>query len=92
MTENLLITGGVGFIGSHVTRDILTTNSLSGRRIVILDDLSGGFRENITNDLRMQFIEDSAISRILSRRLFVENRFSPPYGLAARVAENLRRT
>lgn len=37
------ITGGAGFIGSHVADAFLA----AGRRVVILDDLSGGRRENV---------------------------------------------
>ncbi len=38
-----LVTGGAGFIGSHVADELLAM----GHRTVVLDDLSGGFRENV---------------------------------------------
>jgi len=38
-----LVTGGAGFIGSHVAEYLLSM----GNRVVVLDDLSGGFAENI---------------------------------------------
>jgi UDP-glucose 4-epimerase len=42
MAETLLITGGAGFIGSH-----LATGALAdGHRVVVLDNLSTGRREN----------------------------------------------
>jgi UDP-glucose 4-epimerase len=37
------VTGGAGFIGSHVAEAFLA----QGRRVLILDDLSGGRRENV---------------------------------------------
>ena len=37
-----LVTGGAGFMGSHVAKQLLT----SGQEIVVLDDLSGGFVDN----------------------------------------------
>jgi UDP-glucose 4-epimerase len=37
------VTGGAGFIGSHVAEAFLA----QGRRVLILDDLSGGKRENV---------------------------------------------
>ena len=39
----VLVTGGAGFIGSHVTR--LLANR--GHQVVVLDNLSHGFGENI---------------------------------------------
>src|SRR5690606_11938718 len=40
---NVLVTGGAGFIGSHVA-DALVAR---GYRVHVLDDLSGGRRENV---------------------------------------------
>jgi UDP-glucose 4-epimerase len=40
---NVCVTGGAGFIGSHVAEAFLA----AGRRVLILDDLSGGKRENV---------------------------------------------
>src|SRR5688500_18064799 len=38
-----LITGGAGFMGSHVARECMAL----GHDVVVLDDLSGGFPENV---------------------------------------------
>lgn len=43
MTDAVLITGGAGFIGSHLTEALLDR----GHRVHILDDLSTGSMENI---------------------------------------------
>ena len=39
----ILVTGGAGFIGSHVVRLLLE----SGYQVVVLDNLSHGFRQNV---------------------------------------------
>jgi len=49
----ILVTGGAGFIGSHVAEAYL----LAGHDVVIVDDLSMGFRENIPTGAR--FVEMS---------------------------------
>ena len=40
---NILVTGGAGFIGSHVAETLCK----DGHRVLVLDDLSGGFPENV---------------------------------------------
>lgn len=47
----VLITGGAGFIGSHLAADLVN----AGRRVVVLDDLSAGRRENVPAQAR--FVE-----------------------------------
>ena len=40
---NVLVTGGAGFIGSHLVRRLVD----DGHRVVVLDDLSSGSRQNL---------------------------------------------
>lgn len=44
--ERVLITGGAGFIGSHLAERLLHL----GAKVVILDDLSSGFASNVPDD------------------------------------------
>src|SRR5205823_13283292 len=62
-----LITGGAGFIGSHLSERLLA----SGARVTIIDDLSTGSMENIagvTRDPNLEYHIDS----IFNRRLMAE--------------------
>lgn len=49
----VLITGGAGFIGSNLSRYFLER----GFEVAVLDNLSTGFRENLPNHPKFQFIE-----------------------------------
>ncbi|CAM2971032.1 UDP-glucose 4-epimerase [Paracoccus aminovorans] len=43
MTRRTLVTGGAGFIGSHLVDRLVT----AGEQVIVLDDLSSGNRENL---------------------------------------------
>ena len=78
-----LVTGGAGFIGAHVTRELLD----GGHAVVVLDDLSGGFRDNV--DPRARFVQGSVCDHELVDALFAQERFERVYHLAAYAAEGL---
>ncbi len=42
-TRSILVTGGAGYIGSHVVLQLVE----AGERVVVLDDLSAGFRDAV---------------------------------------------
>ncbi|MBF0500450.1 MAG: NAD-dependent epimerase/dehydratase family protein [Candidatus Riflebacteria bacterium] len=83
MKSCVLVTGGAGFIGSHVARHALA----AGHEVVVIDDLSGGFRENVPEGAR--FIEGDAGDESLIEHLFNETRFTAIFHLAAYAAEGL---
>lgn len=78
-----LVTGGAGFMGSHVADHLLKM----GHDVVILDDLSGGFRENVPDGAT--FVEGSITDRDLVSQLFERHSFDNVYHLAAYAAEGL---
>jgi UDP-glucose 4-epimerase len=79
----ILVTGGAGFMGSHLTSEL--TNR--GHTVTVLDDLSGGFPENVTSKAR--FVEGSITDAELIRRIFSEEKFDYVFHLAAYAAEGL---
>jgi UDP-glucose 4-epimerase len=66
--RKVLVTGGAGFIGSHVTDAFLAR----GDRVWVVDDLSSGRRENVPSDA--SFLEADVTSPEV-RDLFREVRF-----------------
>ena len=78
-----LVTGGAGFMGSHVADHLLQM----GHDVVVLDDLSGGFRENVPE--RATFVQGSIMDHDLINRLFDRHSFDYVYHLAAYAAEGL---
>lgn len=78
-----LVTGGAGFIGSHVAEHLVRR----GHQVVVLDDLSGGFRENVPSGTT--FVQGSILDVPLLTNLFEQHRFQYVYHLAAYAAEGL---
>ncbi|HCC48843.1 MAG TPA: UDP-glucose 4-epimerase [Elusimicrobia bacterium] len=78
-----LVTGGAGFIGSHVAEDLLK----AGHTVTVLDDLSGGFEDNVPAGAK--FVKGSVTDAALVNGLFAEGKFEHVFHLAAYAAEGL---
>jgi UDP-glucose 4-epimerase len=78
-----LVTGGAGFMGSHVAENLLRL----GHDVVVLDDLSGGFADNVPKGAT--FVKGSILDHSLIDRMFEVHRFGYVYHLAAYAAEGL---
>jgi UDP-glucose 4-epimerase len=78
-----LVTGGAGFIGSHVADELLRR----GHSVVVLDDLSGGFRDNVPAGARL--VHGSINDQPLLEDLFAAHPFAAVFHLAAYAAEGL---
>ncbi|MDM8529762.1 NAD-dependent epimerase/dehydratase family protein [Anaerolineales bacterium HSG25] len=78
-----LVTGGAGFIGSHVAKHLIKNNY----DITILDDLTGGSLENLPP--KTQFINGSITDYELVKEMFNTEKFDYVYHLAAYAAEGL---
>src|SRR3954471_24774361 len=79
----MLVTGVAGFIGSHVSEQLLRR----GHEVVGLDDLSGGFTDNVPKGT--VFVQGTVLDAALLARLFAEHRVEYVFHLAAYAAEGL---
>ena len=72
----ILVTGGAGYIGSHVVYEFID----QGHNVTIFDDLSLGVKENIDN--RAKFVFGSTLSEFDLNKVF-QNKFDGVVHLAA---------
>ena len=86
MATRVLITGGAGFIGSHLTEILLA----DGCEVWALDDLSTGSRDNVAHlldDPRYHLVVDTVLSQTVVNELV--NKADVVYHLAAAVGPRL---
>lgn len=72
----ILVTGGAGFIGSHLVRQLME----AGDDVISLDNLSTGLRENLPKDARLE-VMDTHDEKV--EDLFCEEHFDAVVHLAA---------
>jgi len=80
-----LVTGGAGFIGRWVVKNLLSR----GRKVVVIDNLSNGRKENLEEfkedpNLEEFLVEDIKDPHIIEK-LFLEYKFSKCFHLAAQI-------
>ncbi|MFA5485307.1 MAG: NAD-dependent epimerase/dehydratase family protein [Candidatus Pacearchaeota archaeon] len=76
-----LVTGGAGFIGSHLVDYLIN----EGHEVTIIDDLSGGLEDNVNS--KAKFVKGSIVDKNLVEELVSKNEII--YHLAAYAAEGL---
>lgn len=78
-----LVTGGAGFIGSHLAEALMA----AGHQVHVLDDLSGGYEQNVPNGA--EFTRGSIVDAYAVESLFRKGKFDFVYHAAAYAAEGL---
>lgn len=63
---NVLITGGAGFIGSHLTERLLER----GDQVVVIDNYATGRRDNLTPQARLTVVEGTIADPLMVDRVF----------------------
>lgn len=61
--RRVLVTGGAGFIGSHLAEALVAL----GAEVIVIDDLSGGSRENLAGFSPVTLVEGSIVDREVLR-------------------------
>ena len=75
--NNILITGGAGYIGSHIVEDLVKTN----KKVFILDNLATGFKRLVNK--KATFIKGNIANSTKVRKIIIENNIDSIIHLAA---------
>ena len=78
--STVLVTGGAGFIGSHLVERLLAEPAT---RVVVVDNLSTGFRRNVPSDERVTFVAGDVNRHGTLAAVFARQRIDYVFHLAA---------
>ncbi len=78
--DNILITGGAGYIGSHIVEQLLKMR----KKVFIVDDLSTGYKKLINKKSKFIFCDIRNLKKL--DKLFKKNRISSVIHLAAKLS------
>lgn len=81
---NILVTGGAGFIGSHLVRHLLA----EGSKVTVIDNLSTGLKANLPEDEGLTFIQADVDSEIMENTVLTGG-FDAVVHLAAQTMVNI---
>ena len=81
--RRVLVTGGAGFIGSHLTDRLLA----DGFAVTVLDNLTTGLRENVPTEARL--IEGDVGDREAVADVFASERFDAVFHIAGQASIRL---
>jgi UDP-glucose 4-epimerase len=81
-----VVTGGAGFVGSHIVSRLLADGA---SRVTIVDNLSTGFRALVPSDPRVTFVEGDLLDQPLLDRAFAGHDFVFHMAANADIKNNL---
>ena len=81
MEKSILLTGGGGFIGSHLAEGLI--EKYPNTKLIILDDLSTGKIENIPESPNIEFIKGSITDKTIIKEIFSSFYITKVFHLAA---------
>ena len=85
MEKQILVTGGAGYIGTHIAKNLLK----EGFKVLILDNLSTGFIEPVKilqkKHQRCEFIKGDLADKDLLKKIFSEKNIEAVVHLAAKI-------
>ena len=82
---DILITGGAGYIGSHIVKNLLEDTT---HKITVIDNLSAGYQDTIKNLQTIRnfiFIEDDLNQFEKIKSILDENNFNIVFHFAASI-------
>jgi UDP-glucose 4-epimerase len=77
MKNTYIVTGGAGFIGSHLSQRLIN----SGHNVIVLDDLSTGFERNLPDAVTFYKVDISDMAQLMS--VHIPGKVHAIYHLAA---------
>ncbi|MGF3105055.1 NAD-dependent epimerase/dehydratase family protein [Rossellomorea sp. DUT-2] len=77
--SKILVTGGAGFIGSHIVEELLNNNE----QVVVIDNFSMGSMDNLPKDDKLTIVEGDISSKETIEKLFQQHRFKKIFHLGA---------
>ncbi|MGM0853932.1 MAG: NAD-dependent epimerase/dehydratase family protein [Bacillota bacterium] len=77
--SKILVTGGAGFIGSHIVEELLNKNE----QVVVIDNFSMGSKDNLPKDDKLTVVEGDISSKETIEKLFQQHQFKKVFHLGA---------
>lgn len=81
MAEKVLVTGGAGYIGSHLSYYLC----IMGYDVVVIDDLSTGIRKNVSHQ-QIDFFEGDVGNKKLVKKILKNNNITSVFHTAAKTS------